>query len=471
MREDPGAIIPELALLAGAIVGLLAGMFSPRRRQWPTALLVAAAALAGIAAAALELRHPARTVFEQSYAIDRVLGGGRLIALVAVLLAMLLSYEQVRGAKREAEFFVLLALGALGAVAMAGANDLLVLMAAYLVASVPLYALTGFAKDALGTEATLKYYLMGALLGILMLTGITLLFGAGGSTSYEVLRQSLAAAPRGVVAVGAVAVLAGLAFKIGAVPGHFWVPDVTEGAPAPVAAFVTTVPKIGGLLAAERLFAVVLPAAPVDWPLLLAVVAAATMTLGNLAAFFQQSVRRLLAYSTVSQVGYLLMAVAVAERTDLSQPSLLFYLAAYTVTNLGAFAVVTELSAARTLHDYDGLFRRRPALALCLVICLLGFIGTPPTGVFVGKLSVFSAAVDGRLTWLAALAIVNTVASVFYYLRWIAPLFLAGPAPEPAPTAGRWTLAAVYAATTLALVLGPLGGLGLALSRGVPFGG
>jgi NADH-quinone oxidoreductase subunit N len=471
MREDPGAIIPELALLAGAIVGLLVGMFSPRRRQWPTGLLVAAAALAGIAAAALELARPARTVFEQSYAIDRVLGAGRLIALVAVLLTMVLSYERVRGGKREAEFFVLLALGALGAVAMAGANDLLVLMAAYLVASVPLYALTGFAKDALGTEATLKYYLMGALLGIVMLTGITLLFGAGGSTSYEVLRQSLTGAPRGVVAVGAVAVLAGLAFKIGAVPGHFWVPDVTEGAPVPVAAFVTTVPKIGGLLAAERLFTVVLPAAPVDWPLLLAVVAAATMTLGNLAAFFQQSVRRLLAYSTISQVGYLLMAVAVAQRTDLSQPALLFYLAAYTVTNLGAFAVVAELPAARTLHDYDGLFRRRPALALCLVICLLGFIGTPPTGVFVGKLSVFSAAVDGRLAWLAALAILNTVASVFYYLRWIAPLFLAGPAPEAAPTAGRWTLAAVYTATTLALVLGPLGGLGLALGHGAPFGG
>jgi NADH-quinone oxidoreductase subunit N len=377
MREDPGAIIPELALLAGAIAGLLAGMLSPRRRQWPTALLVAAAALAGIAAAALELRHPARTVFERSYAIDRVLGAGRLVALVALLLTMLLSYEHVRGAKREAELFVLLALGALGAVAMAGANDLLVLMAAYLVASVPLYALTGFAKDALGTEATLKYYLMGALLGIVMLTGITLLFGAGGSTSYEVLRESLGGAPRGVVAVGAVAVLAGLLFKIGAVPGHFWVPDVTEGAPAPVAAFVTTVPKIGGLLAAERLFAVVLPGAPVDWPLLLAVVAAATMTLGNLAAFFQQSVRRLLAYSTVSQVGYLLMAVAVAQRSDLSQQGLLFYLAAYAVTNLGAFAVVAELPAARRLHDYDGLFRRRPALALCLVVCLLGFIGTP----------------------------------------------------------------------------------------------
>jgi NADH-quinone oxidoreductase subunit N len=472
MKEDPSAIIPELALLAGAIGGLLVGMFSPRRRQWLVALLVAAAALAGIVAAGLDLARPARTVFEQSYAIDKVLGAGRLVVLVATLLTMLLAYEHVRGDKRETEFFVLLALAALGAVAMAGANDLLILMAGYLVASVPLYALTGFRKDALGTEAALKYYLMGALLGIVMLSGITVLLGAGGSTAYEVLHQSLAGAPRGVVAVGAVAVLAGLLFKIGAVPGHFWVPDVTEGAPAPVAAFVTTVPKIGGLLAADRLFAVALPAARVDWPLLLAVVAAVTMTLGNLAAFFQDSARRLLAYSTVSQVGYLLIAVAVVGRSDLSQRGLLFYLAAYAVTNLGAFAVVAELPAARTLRDYGGLFRRRPALALCLVVCLLGFIGTPPTGVFVGKLTVFSAAVDGRLVWLAVLAIVNTVASVFYYLRWIAPLFLAGPTPAPAPApAGRWTLAAVYAATTLALVLGLLGGPGLALTRGAPLGG
>ena len=233
-----------------------------------------------------------------------------------------------------------------------------------------------------------------------------------------------------MVALGLIAALAGLLFKIGGVPAHFWVPDVTEGASAPVAAFVTTVPKIGGLIAAYRLVAESLPGADVNWSLLVAVLATASMTLGNLAAFFQDNVRRLLAYSTISQVGYLLLAVAVATRTDLALPAPLFYLVAYAVTNLGVFAVVTELPRAIRIADYRGLARRHPGLAAVLVVCLLGLVGTPPTAVFLGKLEVFTAVVDGGYTWLAVVAIVNTVVSLFYYLRWIAPAFLAA---EPTP--------------------------------------
>jgi len=198
-------------------------------------------------------------------------------------------------------------------------------------------------------------------------------------------------------------------------------------APAtPVAAFVITIPKIGGLAAVYRLVAEALPGVSIDWPLLLAILATASMTLGNLAAVFQDNVRRLLAYSTISQVGYLLMAVAVATRSQLALPGLLFYLAAYAVTNLGAFAVVAEFPHATRIEDYRGLARRHPGLALVLVVCLLGLVGTPPTAVFLGKLEVFAAAIDGRFTWLAAVAVVNTVASLFYYLRWVAPVFPAG---------------------------------------------
>ncbi|GFN02360.1 hypothetical protein Smic_09160 [Streptomyces microflavus] len=150
------------------------------------------------------------------------------------------------------------------------------------------------------------------------------------------------------------------------------------------------------------------------------------MTLGNLAAFFQRDVKRLLAYSTVSQVGYLLMPVAVAGRSDLAQQALLYYLAAYAVTNLGAFAVVSALPQARNLTDYRGLSRQRPLLAASLVICLLGLVGTPPTAVFVGKLQAFSAVFDADYAWLAVLAAVNTVASLFYYLRWIVPTMSRG---------------------------------------------
>ncbi|MBA3575211.1 MAG: NADH-quinone oxidoreductase subunit N, partial [Pseudonocardiales bacterium] len=354
-----------------------------------------------------------------------------------------------------------------GAIMLVGAADLLLLVAAYLLASIPLYALAGFCKDASGTEAALKYYLMGALLGVVMLTGVTLLYGAGGATGYATLADTLPDAPHGAVAVGLVAVLAGLLFKIGAVPAHFWVPDVTEGASAPVAAFVTTIPKIGGLIAAYRLLAEALPGSTVDWPLLIAVLAAASMTLGNLAAFFQDNVRRLLAYSTISQVGYLLLAVTVATRSDLALPALLFYLAAYAVTNLGVFAVVTELPNATRITDYRGLARRHPGLAAVLVVCLLGLVGTPPTAVFLGKLEVFTAAIDGGYTWLAALAVVNTVASLFYYLRWIAPAFLspatAGDALAPA---GRWSAVGAYSAGAASLALGIGGGVVLPLLTG-----
>jgi NADH-quinone oxidoreductase subunit N len=329
-------------------------------------------------------------------------------------------------------------LAALGTVLMAGADDLLVLVAAYLLASIPAYALAGFAKDAHGTEAALKYYLMGAFLGVLMLAGVTLLYGWTGATAYPDAR-----AP----AAGVVLLLAGLLFKAGGVPAHFWVPDVTEGAPGPVAAFVTTVPKIGAFVALYRL-------AAFDRPMLLAVLAAATMTLGNLAAFQQNNVRRLLAYSTVSQAGYLLVPVAVAGRTGLAAPALLFYLAGYAITNLGAFAVVIATGLER-VADYAGLARRAPWTAFALVVCLLGLIGTPPTAVFAGKLLMFAAAWDGGYAWLAVVAAANTVASVFYYLRWIRPVFssdqksqapatrgplargpITAPMAEPGPVAG-----------------------------------
>lgn len=472
MNENPAALIPELCLVFGAVIGLLTGSWLPRDRQWLVRLVAAAACLVGLAATVVAMGQPDQTVFDGSFAVDIGLNVTRLVVLSATLLSLCLSIDAVAGHRRETEFYVLLLLGALGSLTLAGANDLLVLVAAYLLASIPLYALAGFGKDSAGTEAALKYYLMGAFCGVLLLVGVTLLFGVGRGTDYPTLAENLPTAARAVVAIGLIGVLAGLLFKAGAVPAHFWVPDVAEGAPAPVAAFVTTIPKIGALVALYRLVEQALPAAPVDWSLLIAVIAAMTMTLGNLAAFFQDDVRRLLGYSTVSQVGYLLMAVAVAGRAELALPSLMFYLAAYAVTNLGAFAVVCELPAARRLSDYTGLFHRERWLALALVVCLLGLVGTPPTGVFVGKLTVFSAALDGGLGWLVVLAVANTVASVFYYLRWIAPLFRVPALPQTHQDravlrlAGRWGKLAAHSAALATLAVGVAAGPVLALVTG-----
>ncbi|MEU2551411.1 NADH-quinone oxidoreductase subunit N [Streptomyces sp. NPDC013313] len=469
MNENLTALLPETTLLGAAVIGLLAGSWLPRGRQWIIALLAAAACAAGLVATAVTMATDReQTVFSDAFAVDAATDMGRLIILTALLLIIGMSVESVRGHQRETEYWVLLLMTGAGTLALIGANDLLMLFAAYLLASIPAYALAGFAKDATGTEAALKYYLMGALLGTTMLAGTALLYGAGHATLYRELNAGLPAASYGLTAVGLVGVLAGILFKIGAVPAHYWVPDVTEGAPAPIAAYVTTLPKIGGLIAGYRLLHQALPGTDVNWPFLLAILAAITMTLGNLAAFFQTSVKRLLAYSAISQVGYLLMALAVATRSGLAQKSLLFYLAAYAATNLGAFAVVTELPHARTLQDHRGLAHRHPGLAAVLVVCLLGLVGTPPTGVFLGKLEIFSAAVDGDYTWLAALAIANTVASLFYYLRWLAPLFAAtAPAPLSTQTVqGRWTAATAYTAGVISLVLGLAGGAVLPLTTG-----
>lgn len=464
MGRDFLRLLPELILLGAAVVGLVTGLFLPRQRQWLVGVLAAVGAVAALGATLASAGQPAQALFEGSFTVD----GGHLFARVVVLsstlLVLCLSVEHVRGHAREAEFFVNLLFASIGALLLAGSTDLMLTVVAYLLASLPLYFLAAFAKDAAGTEAAMKYFLMGSLLGTLMLYGFALLYGLGGATAYGALRDGLTGGTRAALVAALVGALAGFGFKLGAVPAHFWVPDVTEGAPAPVAAYVTTVPKVAGLLGVTRLVTV-LPPDQVDWPVLVAVVSAASMTLGNLGAFWQDSPRRLLAYSTISQVGYLLMAVAVVGRSGLAVPGLLYYAAAYAVMNLGAFAVVVELPRTRTLTDYAGLARRDPLLALALAVCLLSLIGVPPLGGFVGKLTVFSAAIDGGMTWLAVLAALNTVASVFYYLRWIAPAYLGAPADAavltPAGTLGR---VGAYAAAVATLGIGVAGRLLLDLA-------
>lgn len=431
MNENPLDLLPEVLLGASAVLGLLLGTRLPRRRQWLVGALGLAACAAGIAAAVRQAADGPITAFDGAFAIDAVTAASRVVIIAGTVVVLLLGFAPFHGDARESEYHVLVQLAALGALMLAGAQDLLLLAAAYLLASVPSYTLAGFRRDAPGTEAALKYFVTGALLGAVMLAGITVLYAAGRASAYPVLGEGLPGAPAVLVTAGTVGLLAGLLFKTGAVPGHFWVPDAVEGSSPPAAALLTTLPKVGALAALFRLAAVPLAGTRVPWDELAAVLAAASMTLGNLAAFFQTDVKRLLAYSTVSQVGYLLLPVAVATRADDSQRALLFYLAGYAVTNLGAFAVVCALPHARTLADYRGLLGTHPGLALSLVVCLLGLLGTPPTAVFLGKLEVFTAAVDGGYAWLAVLAAANTVASLFYYLRWIRPAL--GTAGEPGP--------------------------------------
>ena len=450
----PDAIVPELILLGGSVAALVVGLFTPRHRQWIIALGTALVLVAALVAAALALPEPAGMVFHGTYAVDQSARFAHVAICWATLLVVGLSFRTVRGHARETEYYVLLLFATLGLVLFSGASDLMLLVVAYLLSSVPLYTLAAFRKDERGTEAAMKYYLMGALLGIAMLYGFAFLYGAGGSTAYRELAAGLGVGVSGAVALGTGLAMAGLLFKLGAVPGHFWVPDVAEGAPTPVAAYVTTVPKLAALVAVGRLLLEVTDGL-VEWRLPVALLAAATMTLGNLGALWQESARRLLGYSAISQVGYMLMAVVVLEQVGTAWPALLFYLLAYATMNVGAFAVVAALPDTRTLEDYGGLFSLRPALALSLTVCLFSLVGIPPLAGFVGKLGIFVVAWDGGYAWLTLFAALNTAVSMFYYARWLVPMYFQQTEQSPRVVGSAASVA--YLAAVATLVIGLLG--------------
>lgn len=446
-------MLPEIVLFGAGLTVLIGGSFTPRHRQWWTRLFAAGALAAAIAVAAVAAVGPDQFAFKGSFAADATTAIARIVAALGALLVLAVAGDEIGGSDRESETYALILFATTGVLVLAGAADLLVLATGYLLASIPVYALIGLARSAKGAEAVMKAYLLGALFGILLLLGVTLLYAAAAGTRYGDLAARLAEAPAGLVAAGAVCVLAGLMFESGAVPAHFWVPDAAQAATGTAAMFVTTVPKIGALIALYR-WGGVLPDT-FGWPVLIAVLAVASMTLGNLAAYWQSDPRRLLGWSTVSQVGFLLVPVAVAARSELALPSLLFYLAGYTVTNSAAFAVSTALPQARELGAYRGLLRARPWLAATLLVALLGLVGTPPTAVFVGKLTTATAAWDGGAEWLAVVVFVNTLVSLFYYLRWIIPAFQSS--GEPARevfSAGKWSTGAAVVAAGLSLALG-----------------
>ncbi|MEO8828382.1 MAG: proton-conducting transporter membrane subunit [Lapillicoccus sp.] len=458
----PLLLLPEILLFAGGLAALISGSFLARDRQWVTRIIAAVALVASIAVSAAALTGTPQAAFDGTYAVDTATGVARIAAALGALLVLGVAGDELTGSARESETYALLLFATTGTVVLAGAHDLLVLAVAFLLASIPLYGLIGLARTPRGAEAAMKTYLMGALFGIVLLLGVTLLYGVTGTTLHTDLAQRLAAAPPAAVAAGLLAVVAGLMFEAGGVPAHFWVPDAAQGAGGTVATFLTTVPKIGAIVALYRLV-IVLPDT-VAWPLLIAILAVTSMTLANLAAFWQQDPRRMLGWSTVSQVGYLLVPLAVATRTTLALPSLLLYLLGYTITNIAAFAVTTALPDRRDLADYRGLSRTQPWLAGSLLVALLGLVGTPPTVLFVGKLTTATAAWDGGMAWLTVTVFLNSLISLFYYLRWIIPAVSKPPDPgaegrRQTATGGRWSSATAVATASLSLALGVGGGL------------
>jgi NADH-quinone oxidoreductase subunit N len=456
-----GDLAPEIAVLLTAVATLLAALALPHRAQ----ALCATVALGGLAVAAVlcarQLGGEARLAFSGVWAVDGASVWARLAILGVAAATVGLMPGWFATDRRHGEAYAMLLFACLGAMAMAGAADLIQLVMAVLLSSVTGYALAAWHRDwPLSVEAGMKYFLVGALANAVLTVGVTLVFGMAAATGYGPLGQALgqpgAASP--LLGLGAALVVVGLAFKLAAVPAHAWMPDVAEGAPAPMAAFLTVAPKVGAAVALARLVAL-FPAEEFALRPLVAAIAAATMTLGNLAAIGQRDVRRLLGWSAVSQSGYALMAVAVVGLAPEAMPALLLFLAAYALANTAAFAAIAHLRGRTDLADFAGLAARRPVSVVMLAVALLSLVGIPPLAGFVGKLRLFEVTIAAGLGWLAVVAALNTVVSLYYYLRVLGPATFAAP-NGPVAVLDRPSAAAtgVAALGTLAagLAAGPL---------------
>ena len=462
-----GDVLPEVMLLGGAVMTLIFALFAPRRWQaWAAVIAMGTLASTGVATAAL--LGSDRLTFAGTYAVDGTALWAKLIVLGITAVVVALSVDWFRPDPRHGEYYAILLLSTLGAVLLAGAADLMELTLAVLLSSATGSVLVGYhRRSRRAAEASLKYYLLSAMVNGVMVYGVVLLFGLAATTTFFGLLAQLPREDtvRDVVplVVGVAFVVVGLAFKMGAVPAHAWMPDVADGAPAPVAAFLTAAPKVGVLIALARL-AMVLPESTSGWRPLVAVLAAATMTLGNVAALWQDDVRRLLGWSAVSQSGYALMAVVALGRSALAVPALLYFLAAYALGNLAAFGVVIELRGQADRMRYAGLARTHPWLALALLVSFLSFVGIPPLAGFTGKLLLFGAAIDAGYTWLAVLAIVNSVVSLAYYARVLGPMYFgttpagtalpSDSASAPLPVLGAFAAVGVAVSTIGVIVLG-----------------
>jgi NADH-quinone oxidoreductase subunit N len=361
-----------------------------------------------------------------------------LIICYAAALVVMLSMDYLgRTGSESGEYYSLILFATAGMMLMASAGDLIVVFLALELMSLSLYVLAGLFKSRLTAgEASMKYFLLGAFASAFLLYGIALIYGATGSTNLD--RIAAAAATRNaepMVLVGLGMMLVGFGFKISSVPFHMWAPDVYEGAPTSVTAFIATGSKAAAFAAMIRVLVVALRGAQPDWSALLWALAALTMTVGNVVALAQSNLKRMLAYSSIAHVGYMLMGLVGGGAPGAG--AILFYLLAYTFTTVGAFGAISLCARAGEdaveVGDYSGLARRHPLLAATLAVFLLSLVGIPPLAGFVSKFYLFGSAVRAGYVWLTVIAVLNSAVAAYYYLRVIVYMYMRDPEPEPAP--------------------------------------
>jgi len=455
-------ILPEIILtVVGTLIMFLEAILSDSQKR-----IFAPLSLAGLTAAlvsAIYANGSPGPAFHDMLVIDGFATFFRVLVIAVGMLAIFGSTEYLRRENHPGgEFYALILFSVMGQCVMATANELIMIFIGLEISSIASYILAGYLRDdARNNESALKYFLLGSFATAFLLYGIAWIYGFTGSTNLLEIRRQLegAGAPSLLISGTAAALMfVGFGFKISAVPFQIWAPDVYQGAPAPVSAFLSVGPKAAAFAILLRTYLTAFAPISERWVPVVWVCALATMIVGNFAAIQQSNIKRLLAYSSIAHAGYVL--VAVTAHSEVGSAAAMFYLAAYAFTNFGAFAVVTHVARKgerfTKIEDFAGLAQRQPAMAAMLTIFLLSLIGVPLTGGFFGKFYIFKAALDANLVWLTILGLLNSAVAAYYYLRVLVVMYMKDPEAgvEVLPAAGPALKIAVYGSAIATLILG-----------------
>lgn len=440
-QADLTPVLPLTLLVVWACALLLVDLFIPKERKGITALLSAVGLALTLSFTLMQAGQEARTSFNGMVVVDGFAVFVNALLLVSGLLGIGLSFGYIKRMNLErGEYYTLMLFSISGMMLMAQAADLIVVFLALELLSIPLYVLAAFDRPKVESEeAGLKYFLLGAFATGFIVYGTTLVFGATGTTSLNGIVTFLGSngTPPLLLTIGAALILVGLGFKIAAVPFHMWTPDVYQGSPTAVTAFMAAGAKIAGFAALLRVFATAFPSIATDMTGVLWAISALTMIIGNLIAISQSNIKRMLAYSSIAHAGYILMAFVPYGNKDVASVSIaagLFYLVSYAITNFGTWGVVIALEKAEgkglEIRDYAGLGRKYPALAAAMTIFMLSLIGLPPTLGLVGKFYLFRAVMAGGFTGLAIIGVLTSLVSAYYYLRVVVTMYMQEGDPE-----------------------------------------
>jgi len=433
-------ILPLVTVILWACLLLLVDLFIPKNRKAWTAILASLGMLVAMGFSIAQTGVETEA-FGGMIMVDGFSQFLTILVLGSGLVAVILSFDYLtRLGIQRGEYYVLLMFSISGIMLMSMAADLIVIFLALELLSIPLYVLAGFAVPRSDSEeAAIKYFLLGAFASGFLVYGVAIIFGATGYTGLTDIFQTVqsGAVDLTLLAVGAALILVGLGFKVAAVPFHMWTPDVYQGAPSSVTAFMAIGAKVGGFAALMRIFVTSLGALAMDFTAVLWGLAALTMILGNVVAIAQKNIKRMLAYSSIAQAGYILMALVPYGQKDVINDAIaaaLLYLIAYAFMNFAAWAVVITMERAEgkglELSDYAGLGRKYPVLAAIMTVSMLSFTGIPPTLGFIGKFYLFRSVIDGGFVWLAIIGVLTSLVSAYYYLRVVVNMYMLDGEPQ-----------------------------------------